>query len=69
MLVLLTDREVLSPGQVCRQCLYASSEGQPRFHEGKVTCGRSLVKAAEAPSKNECCPMGFRVVEMPNEAS
>ncbi len=68
MLVLLTDREVLSPGQVCRQCLYASTEGRPRFHEGKVTCGRGPGTPV-SQKKPQCCPMGFRVVDMPNEAA
>ena len=65
MVVLLTDREVLSPGQVCQQCLFASADGKPRFHDGQVTCGRGLGNAK--PAKSQCCPMGFRVVDMPNE--
>ncbi len=65
MVVLLTDREVLSTGQVCRQCLYANTEGEPRIHDGKVTCGRGL-QAPAPPTKSPCCPMGFRVVDMPN---
>jgi len=68
MVVLLTDREVLSPRQVCNQCLYASADGKPRFHEGKVTCGRGPDKPDPA-KKPHCCPMGFRVVDMPNETA
>jgi hypothetical protein len=68
MVVLLTDREVLSPGQVCRQCLFASTAGEPRFQDGQVICGRG--NAAQAPAtKPQCCPMGFRVVEMPDPAA
>ena len=66
MIVLLTEREILSPGQVCNQCLYASVDGTPRFHEGKVTCGRGPDKLASA-QQPQLCPMGFRVMDMPNK--
>ncbi|NJN31836.1 MAG: hypothetical protein HC824_16455 [Synechococcales cyanobacterium RM1_1_8] len=67
MLMLLTAQEILSPGQVCRHCVLANDQGEPRLHNGKVRCGRSLLSPVLASEPlPQRCPMGFRVVELPN---
>lgn len=64
MLVLLTQDQVLSPGQVCCSCIFASQSGQPRWRDGHLACGR-LKKQVASESTQQRCPMGFRVVDVP----
>ncbi|MEM9542824.1 MAG: hypothetical protein AAGA60_25450 [Cyanobacteria bacterium P01_E01_bin.42] len=42
MLVILTDEQVISPQQVCCNCLLADSQGLPRWHQGKLGCGLAI---------------------------
>ncbi|MEC4983961.1 MAG: hypothetical protein SAJ37_11145 [Oscillatoria sp. PMC 1068.18] len=75
MLVILTDKQILSPQQVCRGCLMASQNGLPRWHQGKLSCGRALQLAgcesdsrsfsARSPQPNLYeCQMGFRLANI-----
>lgn len=63
MLVLLTDKQVLSPSQVCPGCLLADQNGQPRWRQGKLGCRNRLHKYTAKPNQYEC-QMGFRVANL-----
>ncbi len=45
MLVIITDEQLLSPKQVCQTCLMANRGGLPRWHQGKLKCGRTVNKS------------------------
>lgn len=76
MLVILTDEQMLSPQQVCCNCLLADSKGLPRWRKGKLGCGLAISsrRSRESPKsdREDCeghtklpelyeCQMGFRV--------
>jgi hypothetical protein len=74
MLVILTDEQMLSPQQVCCNCLLATSKGLPRWRQGKLGCGLAIStrRSPESPEvargdrenhppKWYECQMGFRV--------
>lgn len=61
MLVIFTDDHVISPQQVCQNCLLANQQGLPRWHGGKLGCG-SPIQAS--PSQVYQCQMGFKVAEI-----
>ena len=64
MLVVMMNEQFLSPTTVCQSCLMADQQGQPRFHHGRLTCGRELAKLqAEQPTQYEC-QMGFRIANI-----
>jgi hypothetical protein len=71
MLVILTDRQILSTKQVCDGCLMADSRGLPRWRQGKLCCGH-LVETPNSNSEVVCsdraktyrCQMGFQVAEI-----
>lgn len=62
MLVILAGDQILSPQQVCQDCLWADQRGQPRWHQGQLRCGKTppLTPPADPPE----CPMGFRIVNI-----
>jgi hypothetical protein len=64
MLVILTENQLLSPHQVCQNCLMADQSGQPRWHQGQLRCGRALHKLAESQPDQYECQMGFRVAHI-----
>ena len=66
MLVILTNKQVLSVNQVCPGCLMADRAGSPRWHQGKLGCGRLLDnnKTPNGQAKVYQCQMGFRVTEV-----
>ena len=67
MLVILTEEQVLSTQQVCQDCLLADRTGLPRWHAGKLDCGRSmLVKGGNSTTASPLyeCKMGFRIVSI-----
>ncbi|MEM9006349.1 MAG: hypothetical protein AAGE59_22830 [Cyanobacteria bacterium P01_F01_bin.86] len=64
MLVVMMDEQVLAPTAICQGCLMANQQGQPRFHQGRLTCGRLLAKLHdEQPTQYEC-QMGFRIANI-----
>lgn len=63
MLVILTERQLLSPQHVCQGCLMADQSGQPRWHDGRLMCGRALGKGG-GPTNQYECQMGFRVANI-----
>lgn len=65
MLVILTGDQLLSPSAICHNCPMASQSGLPRWHQGRLRCGRPVEKILDkAPAQYECT-MGFRVAEVP----
>lgn len=64
MLVILMEEQILSPSQICRNCLLATQSGQPRWHQGKLGCGHALRKANPHQPEQYECEMGFRVANV-----
>lgn len=64
MLVVLTDEQVLSAGQVCHNCLMADSSGQPRWRRGKLGCGHLLEPLKENQPIVYQCQMGFKITNV-----
>ncbi len=75
MFVLLMDQQAISSDVVCRGCLLANQQGQPRWQEGQLLCGRPLQgsgtsvsnlpeASAHQLSTQYECQMGFRVTRL-----
>lgn len=64
MLVVLMDNQLFSPHQVCQTCLMADQNGQPRWHQGRLRCGRALHRLAEDMPEQFECQMGFRIAHI-----
>ena len=64
MLVILTDTQLLSTQKVCPGCLMANRQGQPRWRQGKLHCGRLLEKRVDGQPDQYECQMGFRVANI-----
>lgn len=64
MLVILTDEQILSPKQVCQNCLMANEDGLPRWAHGKLGCGQQLRAIPERQSCLYRCQMGFKVASI-----
>lgn len=64
MLVMLTDSQLISPQAVCQTCLMADQNGQPRWQQGELRCGRMIPDLThEQPTQFEC-QMGFRIASV-----
>jgi hypothetical protein len=64
MLVILMDNQLLPPASVCPTCLMADQGGQPRWHNGRLQCGRQLQSRVQQGPVQYECQMGFRVAEI-----
>ena len=73
MLVILTEKQVLSTKQVCSNCLMADSAGSPRWRQGKLCCGHLIENTANDFSSAEAqckrakiyqCQMGFHLTNI-----
>jgi hypothetical protein len=64
MLVILMDEQVLSPNQVCQNCLLADQSGQPRWRRGKLGCGQAIRKLTPHQPDQYECEMGFRIANV-----
>jgi hypothetical protein len=67
MLVVIINDRIIAPKQVCQDCLMADIDGQPRWRQGKLCCGRvvrSLNSCSEPQSDAYECQMGFRLVDI-----
>lgn len=67
MLVVIINDRIIAPQQVCQACLLADRDGQPRWRQGKLGCGRivrTLNCCNEAQSDAYVCQMGFRLVDI-----
>ncbi|MEY2833587.1 MAG: hypothetical protein RLZZ574_2846 [Cyanobacteriota bacterium] len=40
MIVMIVDQQILSPKQVCQNCLMSDQSGLPRWHDSKLRCGK-----------------------------
>jgi hypothetical protein len=69
MLVMLMKEQLLSPRQVCANCLLADADGQPRWQQGRLRCGRASAPEPSQPQLPQQfeCQMGFRVALIPGE--
>lgn len=66
MLVVIMNDQLLSPTAICPSCPMANQQGQPRFNQGRLTCGRRMPEIGkELPSQYEC-QMGFRIANITN---
>ena len=64
MLVIVTDNQILATDVVCHSCLFANQQGQPRWSQGQLQCGRLLGSQDNNKlSQYECC-MGFKIAEV-----
>jgi hypothetical protein len=65
MLVILTEQQIIYPTAICQGCLWASSQGEPRWQQEKLCCGRQVRdrNALGQPSAYEC-QMGFQLVNL-----
>jgi hypothetical protein len=66
MLVMLTNNQLFSPHVVCQSCLLADHYGQPRWHQGQLSCGRQVCGASKQQPQQYQCQMGFRIAEITN---
>lgn len=64
MLVVLMDDQLFPPQRVCQSCLMADQNGQPRWNQGQLRCGRALHKLAENVPEQFECQMGFRIAHI-----
>ena len=64
MLVVLTDQQILSTQQICSGCLLATHQGQPRWHQGRLSCGSSLRSPKPQQPALYQCQMGFKLAEL-----
>jgi hypothetical protein len=64
MLVILAGEQLLSPQQVCQNCLMADQSGQPRWRQGRLRCGQAILKLEEKIPDQFECHMGFRVANI-----
>lgn len=64
MLVVLVGDQLLSPQQICQNCLMADRRGQPRWQGGRLQCGHSIDKQNAQQSDQYECQMGFRVINV-----
>ncbi len=64
MLVVMLDDQVLAPTTICQSCLMANQQGQPRFSQGRLTCGRRLAQLHEKQPAQYECQMGFRIASI-----
>jgi len=66
MLVIVTNKQILSVKQVCPGCLMADRGGSPRWNRGKLGCGYLLDsnKTQDGQARIYQCQMGFQVTEV-----
>ncbi|MGC1306099.1 MAG: hypothetical protein WA885_02630 [Phormidesmis sp.] len=64
MLVILMEDRLLPPATVCQSCPMASQSGLPRWHQGRLRCGRLVEKSLEKIPAQYECTMGFRVADL-----
>jgi hypothetical protein len=64
MLVIITDKHLLSPQEVCKGCLLATVEGLPRWRQGQLECGQHLEKSHQNRTMLYKCQMGFSLINV-----
>ncbi|HIK43703.1 MAG TPA: hypothetical protein IGR64_02330 [Leptolyngbyaceae cyanobacterium M65_K2018_010] len=64
MLVMITENQLLTPQTVCQTCLWADQNGQPRWRQGHLGCGRVVANSGHDQPPQFECQMGFRVTSI-----
>ncbi|NJN20976.1 MAG: hypothetical protein HC812_07010 [Leptolyngbya sp. RL_3_1] len=64
MLVVMMDEQLLSPAAICPTCLMADQAGNPRWHHGRLRCGRLLADNHDGQPPQYECQMGFRIANI-----
>ena len=64
MLVMIGDEQILSAKHICQNCLMADHSGLPRWHQGKLGCGKTLQKSADRQATVYECQMGFHLTQV-----
>nr|WP_110985475.1 hypothetical protein [Acaryochloris thomasi] len=64
MLVIVTEDQLLQPQLICQSCVLADRSGRPRWHQGKLDCGRPVPSPPEDQPDQYRCQMGFRVTNI-----
>ncbi|MEY2834017.1 MAG: hypothetical protein RLZZ574_3277 [Cyanobacteriota bacterium] len=70
MIVMIVDQQILSPKQVCQNCLMSNQSGLPRWHDSKLGCGKKRSHSGGGASSQPTtskqaqvyeCQMGFNL--------
>ena len=61
MIVMIGDRQLLSPQQVCQGCLMSDKSGLPRWQNEKLRCGKVRKPKTSGQVEVYECQMGFNV--------
>ncbi len=64
MLVIFTNEQIMPPEKICGGCLLASSDGLPRWHQSKLSCGKSVGQFPDSGSDIYECEMGFKIANL-----
>lgn len=64
MLVIVTKTQLISPQQVCQNCLLADCRGQPRWQGGHLGCGDLVCPSSGQQPEQYLCQMGFRIARI-----
>jgi len=64
MLVIVLGDQLVPPEQVCRNCMLATQQGQPRWRNGALACGHRLARSAPQAAERYECQMGFRLMKV-----
>jgi hypothetical protein len=62
MIVMIVDQQILSPKQVCQNCLMSDQSGLPRWHDSKLRCGK---RRSRSPQGFEPGGASVEVVQSP----
>ncbi|HIK38113.1 MAG: hypothetical protein NZ901_09060 [Geminocystis sp.] len=65
MFVILQKEGILSAESVCKNCLWATQNGSPRWQSGKLSCLECVGKSESSQLELYQCQMGFRLVNIP----
>jgi hypothetical protein len=64
MLVILQKEQILSTQSICQNCVWANQNGNPRWHQGKLSCGHCLSNNEFNQTTLYECQMGFRLANI-----
>jgi hypothetical protein len=61
MIVVIAGQQILSPQQVCQNCLLSDQSGLPRWRDSKLGCSKTPPLQGSPQAKIYQCQMGFNV--------
>jgi hypothetical protein len=61
MIVMIADQQILSPQQVCQNCLLSDQSGLPRWRDSKLGCSKTPLRQTSKQIQVYQCQMGFNV--------